>query len=62
MSDPRIVQLAEARYRDGYGATSEDAWDALDAGLKQFLTGEAEAWLNAAISIGLLPPADHPTP
>ncbi|MFF2502153.1 hypothetical protein ACFVTY_01970 [Streptomyces sp. NPDC058067] len=61
MTDPRIVQLAEARYRDSYGATSEDAWDQLDTGLKQFLTGEAEAWLNAAISIGLLSSAETHT-
>jgi uncharacterized glyoxalase superfamily protein PhnB len=61
-SDPRIVQLAEARYRNGYGATAADAWDTLDASLRQHLTNEAAAWLRAAVEAGLMPPADRPTP
>lgn len=60
-TDPRALQLAESRYRNGYGATSEDAWDQLDASLRQHLIGEAAAWLRAAIEAGLMPPAERPT-
>lgn len=62
MTDPRIRQLAEARYRDGYGQTAADAWDQLDPSLRQYLTNEAEAWLKAAVEAGLAPPAERPTP
>ncbi|UOB09119.1 hypothetical protein MQE23_08640 [Streptomyces sp. HP-A2021] len=61
-TDPRALQLAEARYRNGYGAWAADAWDNLDAALRQHLIGEAAAWLKAAVAAGLVPPADRPTP
>lgn len=59
--DPRIQKLAESRYRNGYGAWAEDAWDTLDAALRQQLTNEAAAWLLAAVKAGLMPPAERPT-
>ncbi|MFZ3592268.1 hypothetical protein [Streptomyces sp. BH104] len=62
MTDPRIRQLAESRYRNGYGVTSEDAWDQLDPALKQHLTSEAGAWLRAAVAAGIVPSAERPTP
>lgn len=61
-TDPRIRQLAEARYRNGYGATAADAWDTLDPALRQHLVEEAAHWLRAAVAAGLIPPADRPTP
>jgi hypothetical protein len=61
MTDPRIIQLAESRYRNGYGVVGEEAWDGLDAYLKQQLISGAEAWLNAAVAAGLMPPAERPT-
>ncbi len=60
-TDPRILRLAEARYRNGYGATVADAWDTLDASLRQHLISEAEAWLRAAVEAGIAPLADRPT-
>ncbi|MEU6597903.1 hypothetical protein [Streptomyces flaveolus] len=60
-SDPRIRQLAEARYRNGYGATAADAWDNLDASLRQHLTNEAAAWLRAAVEAGIAPSAERPS-
>jgi hypothetical protein len=62
VTDPRIIQLAEARYRNGYGVTSEDAWDGLDPALKQYLTEEAAHWLRAAVEAGIAPSAERPTP
>jgi hypothetical protein len=59
--DPRALQLAESRYRNGYGGASEDAWDQLDASLRQHFIGEAAAWLRAAVEAGLMPPAERPT-
>lgn len=61
MTDPRIQQLAEARYRNGYGAWAADAWDNLDASIRQYLTNEAAAWLTAAIAAGIAPPAERPS-
>lgn len=61
MDDPRILQLAESRYRNGYGAWAEDAWDALDASLRQHLINEAGAWLRAAVEAGIAPLAERPT-
>lgn len=61
-TDPRILQLAESRYRDGYGAWAADAWDNLDAALRQHLIGEAAAWLKAAVAAGLMPPSERPSP
>jgi hypothetical protein len=61
-TDPRARQLAEARYRNGYGATAADAWDTLDATLRQHFIGEADAWLRAAVAAGLVPAAERPTP
>lgn len=60
-TDPRIRQLAEARYRTGYGPVDEDAWDTLDPSLRQQLTNEAEAWLRAAIAAGIVPAAERPS-
>ena len=60
-TDPRIRQLAEARYRNGYGATVADAWDTLDAVLRQRLIDEAAAWLRAAVEAGIAPPAERPS-
>lgn len=60
-ADPRILQLAESRYRNGYGATAEDAWDTLDAALRQRLVDEAAAWLRAAVEAGIAPLAERPT-
>ncbi|WP_405673235.1 hypothetical protein [Streptomyces sp. NBC_01530] len=60
-TDPRIRQLAESRYRNGYGATAEDAWDTLDPVLRQRLIDEAAAWLRAAVEAGLMPTAERPT-
>lgn len=60
-TDPRIRQLAESRYRNGYGATAEDAWDTLDAVLRQRLIDEAGAWLRAAIEARIAPLAERPT-
>lgn len=59
--DPRVQKLAESRYRNGYGAASEDAWDQLDTSLRQHFIGEAAAWLRAAVEAGLMPPAERPT-
>lgn len=59
--DPRIRQLAESRYRNGYGAWAADAWDNLDVALRQQLTNEAAAWLRAAVEAGLMPLAERPT-
>jgi hypothetical protein len=61
-TDPRALQLAEARYRNGYGAWAADAWDNLDAVLRQHLIDEAAAWLKAAAAAGLMPSAERPTP
>jgi hypothetical protein len=60
-TDPRALQLAEARYRNGYGATAADAWDTLDAHLRQHLINEAAAWLRAAVEAGIAPLAERPT-
>jgi hypothetical protein len=61
VTDPRVQQLAEARYRNGYGAWAEDAWDQLDPSIRQYLTNEAEAWLRAAVATGIAPPAERPS-
>jgi hypothetical protein len=61
MTDPRAVQLAEARYRNGYGPTVAEAWDQLDTSLREFLVNEAVNWLGAAVAAGLMPPADSST-
>ena len=60
-TDPRIRTLAEARYRNGYGATAANAWDTLDPALRQQLTNEAAAWLRAAVEAGIAPLAERPT-
>jgi len=60
-TDPRARRLAEARYRNGYGATAADAWDQLDASLRQHLISEAAAWLRAAVEAGLMPLAERPS-
>jgi hypothetical protein len=60
-ADPRIRQLAESRYRNGYGATAADAWDNLDPSLRNYLTNEAAAWLRAAVEAGIAPSAERPT-
>ncbi|MGW3847151.1 hypothetical protein [Streptomyces fagopyri] len=61
-TDPRALQLAESRYRNGYGPTTADAWDTLDPSIRQYLVNEAAAWLAAAIAAGIAPPAERPTP
>ncbi|MEH0417863.1 hypothetical protein [Streptomyces sp. B21-083] len=60
-TDPRALQLAESRYRNGYGQWAADAWDQLDTSLRQHLIGEAAAWLRAAVEAGIAPPANRPT-
>jgi len=60
-ADPRILQLAESRYRNGYGAVGEDAWDNLDPALRQQLINEAGAWLRAAVEAGIAPSAERPS-
>ena len=56
-TDPRAVQLAESRYRNGYGPTLAESWDELLPSTRQFLVSEAESWLGAAVAAGLMPPA-----
>ncbi|WP_412075488.1 hypothetical protein ACLF6K_06075 [Streptomyces xanthophaeus] len=56
-TDPRAVQLAESRYRNGYGPTVAESWDELLPSTRQFLVSEAESWLDAAVAAGLMPPA-----
>lgn len=53
-TDPRAMQLAESRYRNGYGPTVADGWDTLDPSTRQFLVSEAESWLGAAVAAGLM--------
>ncbi|MEU0030727.1 hypothetical protein [Streptomyces sp. NPDC006335] len=56
-TDSRAVQLAESRYRNGYGPTVAESWDELLPSTLQFLVSEAESWLGAAVAAGLMPPA-----
>lgn len=56
-TDPRAVQFAESRYRNGYGPTVAESWDELRPSTRQLLVSEAESWLGAAIAAGLMPPA-----
>lgn len=56
-TDPRAVQLAESRYRNGYGPTVAESWGELHPSTRQFLVSEAESWLGAAVAAGLMPPA-----
>ena len=60
-NDPRTLRFAESRYRNGYGAWAEDAWDQLDPILRQRLISEAGAWLSAAVKAGIAPPAERPS-
>jgi hypothetical protein len=67
-ADPRALQLAESRYRNGYGPTVAEAWDQLDASLREFLINEAASWVKAAVAAGIALPttedlaaADNPT-
>ncbi|MFJ5071698.1 hypothetical protein ACIQC7_35310 [Kitasatospora sp. NPDC088556] len=56
-TDPRAIQLAESRYRNGYGPTIAESWDELLPSTRQFLVSEAESWLSAAVAAELMPPA-----
>lgn len=61
-TDPRARQLAETRYRNGFGAAVATAWDQIDADIRQHFISEADAWLRAAVEAGIAPPAERPTP
>lgn len=59
--DRRALQLAEARYRNGYGPTLAEPWEQLDASFREFLANEAASWLRSAIAAGLMPVTENPT-
>ncbi|WP_030568552.1 hypothetical protein [Streptomyces aureocirculatus] len=42
-TDPRAVQFAESRYRNGYGPTVAESWDELRPTTRQLLVSEAES-------------------
>jgi hypothetical protein len=61
MTDPRALQLAEARYRNGYGPTLAEPWEQLHPDVRQDHITEAAAWLRSGIAAGLMPPAESCT-
>ncbi|MFF1298183.1 MULTISPECIES: hypothetical protein [unclassified Streptomyces] len=68
-TDPRAAQLAESRYRNGYGPTLAEPWEQLDTSFREFLANEAASWLRSAIAAGFvdasptaIADADNPTP
>ncbi|MGW0536339.1 hypothetical protein [Streptomyces sp. NPDC003032] len=68
-TDSRAAQLAESRYRNGYGPTLAAPWEQLDTSMREFLANEAVSWLMSAIAAGLVAEnptaivdADNPTP
>ncbi|MFI5702602.1 hypothetical protein ACIA78_21460 [Streptomyces xanthochromogenes] len=58
-TDSRAAQLAESRYRNGYGPTLAEPWEQLDTGMREFLANEAVSWLRSATAAGLV--AENPT-
>ncbi|WP_424891835.1 hypothetical protein [Streptomyces sp. XH2] len=54
-TDPRVRQLAEARWRLQTGGTRSD-WLSLGKNNPEALIEEARNWLRAAVALGLLPP------
>jgi hypothetical protein len=57
-ADPRARQLAESRYRNGYGPTLAEPWEKLNPDVRQDHVNEAAAWLRSAVAAGLMPPTD----
>jgi hypothetical protein len=55
--DPRTIQLAESRYRNGFGPSVGEPWEQISDSLREFLIREAASWLGAAVAAGLVPPA-----
>jgi hypothetical protein len=60
-TDPRALQLAEARYRNGFGPTLAEPWEQLHPDVRQDHVNEADAWLRSAVAAGLVPTAEGPT-
>ena len=67
-ADPRAEQLAESRYRNGYGPTVAEDWDYISDSLREFLINEASSWMQAAVAARMTLPttedladADDPT-
>jgi hypothetical protein len=59
--DPRVRQLAEARWRLETGGTRAE-WLALGKDNPEALIREARDWMRAAVGAGLLPPPEpNPT-
>ncbi|MGW5123275.1 hypothetical protein ACWEQ7_04270 [Streptomyces sp. NPDC004069] len=56
-TDPRIRQLAEARWRMEHGGTRMD-WLCLGKDNPEALIREAREWVRAAVAIGILPPPE----
>lgn len=54
-TDPRVRQLAEARWRLSTGG-SRDAWLALGKDNPDALIQEARDWMRAAVAARILPP------
>ncbi|MGW0579815.1 hypothetical protein ACWD25_28485 [Streptomyces sp. NPDC002920] len=68
ITDPRAAQLAESRYRNGFGPTVAESWEEISDSLREFLISEAASWLGAAVAAGIALPttedlaaADNPT-
>jgi DNA-binding XRE family transcriptional regulator len=59
-TDPRIRQLAEARWRLTTGST-RDQWLALGKDNPEALIREARDWVRAAVAAGILPPPERNT-
>lgn len=60
-TDPRIRQLASARWRMQTGGTHQD-WLWLGKNNPEALIGEAREWVRAAVAAGILPPPSPPDP
>ncbi|MFJ3699539.1 hypothetical protein ACIPW9_36355 [Streptomyces sp. NPDC090052] len=56
-TDPRVRQLAEARWRLKEGGTRED-WLQLGKANPEALIEEARDWVRAAVGAGILPPPE----
>ncbi|MEU5596653.1 hypothetical protein [Streptomyces sp. NPDC020298] len=60
-TDPRIRQLAEARWRLETGGSRQD-WLMLGKDNPEALIAEARGWVRAAVAAGILPPPEPPDP
>lgn len=58
-TDPRVRQLAEARWRLKTGGTRND-WLCLGKDNPEALIQEARDWVRAAVGAGILPPPERP--